>query len=762
MVSARVVISAPYRCIVVNRFNFIDIAIEKGIIFLLIFTPLAFGTVQPWSVALMEITAFSLFCLYIPRFRADGPRFLTNLLILFMALIAVILFQMLPLPALLLNIISPASLETYRQFLNNPEGTFYPVSINPYATRQELLKLLAYAAVFFVIVSHYRTKEQVNSLVWTILYMGCFLVVFAIVQKMTWNGRIFWIYPVDESLRDGLRIRGPYISYDNFAGYMEMAIPLGMGLLLYLVPSVKALPESPLGLKMARFLASEKLVPYALLFLLVLMMVAALFMTFSRGGILAFIFSSLFFAWITYRRRTLRRKTGLLAILAAVIFAAVVQASWDRLEQRFADLKQDHVSRLSVWQDSLGIVRDYPVLGTGLGTFENAYMRYQTTMPRLLFDHAHNDYVELVTDTGVVGFLLSAGMALVFFPNVFRRWKRKRGMFGKCLGAGGLSACAAIAVHSFTDFNLHIPANALLFTIISAVTCVAIFHVSSSSATASAPPSAPIAKPLLIYALLPVIFILLSFPVRDLAADYYYQRTAHILDDQTTEGLDVMPISASSMPAYLAAIVSLKKATLFAPSHSLYQKALADMYSRLGEWAQTMESLRAPLPAGALSNKEAWDHAIACLQKAVLLNPTNPDYHLAIGLLYDKAGRDPRMADKELKRAADAYPLSVPLRYVLAMNYLLSGRKGDALEQARVTATIDDSYIISDSIRKNDTIERRPPGYLSMLSRSYLFGALEIAWRVSKDPEVVKGITPDTPDAAPVLQLFMETRNIGA
>lgn len=122
-------------------------------------------------------------------------------------------------------------------------------------------------------------------------------------------------------------------------------------------------------------------------------------------------------------------------------------------------------------------MRDYPVLGTGLGTFESSYMRYQTTMPRLLFDHAHNDYVEFVTDTGVVGLLLGAGMALVFFRETFRRWRRKHGLFGKCIGAGGLASFVAIATHSFTDFNLHIPANALLFAVISALTYAALFNV---------------------------------------------------------------------------------------------------------------------------------------------------------------------------------------------------------------------------------------------------------------------------------------------
>jgi O-antigen ligase len=116
-----------------------------------------------------------------------------------------------------------------------------------------------------------------------------------------------------------------------------------------------------------------------------------------------------------------------------------------------------------------------------LGTFKNAYMRYQTSMSRVLFDHAHNDYVELLTGTGSAGFLLGAGAGLVFFRNVFRRWRQKRSMFGKCIGAGGLASLVAIAIHSFVDFNLHIPANAMLFAVISAITYAAIFNVTDKN-----------------------------------------------------------------------------------------------------------------------------------------------------------------------------------------------------------------------------------------------------------------------------------------
>ena len=394
---------------------------------------------------------------------------------------------MLPLPEALLKAISPSSLATYRDFGNSPGGALHPISLNPDASRQELFRLLAYAAIFFVIVSHYRTKDQVKSLVKMILIISCFLVVFAIIQKMTWNGRIFWLYPLDEDLRNGHTIWVSYINRDHFAGYMEMVIPLAMGLLLYRVPHVTALPDAPLSLKIARFMASENITTYSLLFLIILIMAAALIATFSRGGMLAFVISSLFFAVITRRRRSLKQGTGLLALLAAVIFIVVVMASWDRLEDRFADLEEDHVGRLGIWTDSIGIVRNYPLLGTGLGTFKNAYMRYQTSGSRLLYDHAHNDYLELVTDTGIAGFLLGAGMALVFFRNVFRRWRQNHNMFGKCIGAGGLTSLVAIALHSFVDFNLHIPANTLILVVISAITYAAIFNVSDKNGIAPDP-----------------------------------------------------------------------------------------------------------------------------------------------------------------------------------------------------------------------------------------------------------------------------------
>lgn len=229
-----------------------------------------------------------------------------------------------------------------------------------------------------------------------------------------------------------------------------------------------------------------------------------------------------------------------------------------------------------------------------------AYCNY----PRLFFDHAHNDYVELATDTGLAGFLPALGLALIFFLSLLRGWRDKRSRFGKCIGAGGLYSCVVVAVHSGTDFNMHIPANALLTAVIAGLTHAAIFsHHESSEPQAAATAAA-------------------------------------------------------------------------------------------------------------------------------------------------SRGR----SSKRLLFALGALPLAC-----LAL-YLLSGKKAEALEQARALARLDDSYVIPESASKTLMIQRRTKGYLLRLSSSYLFQALEIAWRATGDIGQVKSITPANDDARAVLDLFLEWR----
>lgn len=189
----------------------LDTVIEKGILFLLLFTPLVFGAVHDWSIGVMEMTAFLIFGAWLSKMALAGRVEIvkTPLLALTAALITLVALQLVPLPRTLLTLLTPQTSRIYNDVFGEAGWNWRTISIYPGATGEELLKLLAYAAIFFVIINHYRTKEQVLTILRTIVLMACFLVVFAVVQKLTWNGRLFWFYPIDPALLSRVsRIRG--------------------------------------------------------------------------------------------------------------------------------------------------------------------------------------------------------------------------------------------------------------------------------------------------------------------------------------------------------------------------------------------------------------------------------------------------------------------------------------------------------------------------------------------------------------------------
>jgi O-Antigen ligase len=495
-----------------------------------------------------------------------------------------------------------------------------------------------------------------------------------------------------------------------------MIIPLGLGLLIYTAPGRRSSPDALQANRFARFIASPNFAAFTSYFMVVLIMTAALFATLSRGGIAACVVSFIFFVWITRKRRSLRSRALLLSLLALVISAVVVFAAWDRIEDRFEGA--GYIDRATVWKDSLGILRDYPLFGSGLGAFESTYLRYQSRYNQALFDHAHNDYIEVMTDTGVIGTALAGGAALLLFSSLYRRWRTKRSTYAQCIGAGGLSASVALAVHSFTDFNLHIPANAPLFTVIVAITYVAVYNLSDSRSSVyltSDPGESgrgshglPISR----YAFRITILLLgtlrLYFPSTSFMADYHYGQIGRILDDPATDYLDLKPLLPASLPDYLAALHAAEKAQALEPTRALYAATVAEQYTRLGRWAAALKLPDTPLPAGVPERDHSFRQAERYLQSAIGLEPTNPDYHLALADIYEVYRKDPVKVDTELKLAAAAFPFNGAVRNAVAMHYLLADQKYEALEQARLLAKNDDSYLLNESPQKAYTLERMP------------------------------------------------------
>jgi O-antigen ligase len=457
-----------------------DVVIERGISFLIIFTPLAFGSVQEWASAVMELAAFIVFGAWILKTWSTDTVTIRDMRLLLPAagLVLFVLLQLTPLPREILEAVAPANAAMHRDFGLAGDTSWKTVSVHPWATRQELLRVIAYLAVFFVIINHYRDREMIKRLVRSVIMMGAFLIVIAIAQKATWNGRVLWFYPVEahqESARN-LVIWGPYINRNHFAGYLEMVIPLVLATSFYHAAKLGKGRHIPQMKKLSAVLSSRRFPDVTLYGLLGLVMIATLFATLSRGGILGVLCGLLFFFGLARSRGRLKKRVDLFAMLGMVLLLMLVVAAWSQIEKRFEQLGEEQtLQRSLVWSDSLNIVKDFPLFGTGLGTFGDIYPKYQTHSSLVLYDRAHNDYVEALTDLGAIGFLLVALPIVLYGMIVYRTWKERNRTYIQIVGAGSMASLAAMAVHSIMDFNLHIPANALLLTIIAGIAYATVF-----------------------------------------------------------------------------------------------------------------------------------------------------------------------------------------------------------------------------------------------------------------------------------------------
>jgi len=744
---------------------------EAGIIALLVFTPFALGSVQPWAAFVMETLSFAILGVFLLKESLNGAVRLTPtyLAIPFAFILVFVFIQAMPLPSGIVSAISFNTARIYAMFTETGAEGPVALSLSRGGTMEGFFRLLSYAAVFFVVVNHYRTKRQIGRLLGAIVVIGVALTVFAVLQKLTWNGNLYWFYPLRPELASRASgIFGPYINKNHFSGYMELAIPLAMGFVLY--------KYSNAGLRvngrikgLVEFSTSAEFVPVVLYSLAATALSAAIFMTLSRGGVLGLVSSGLFFTALAAARKSLKRGGFAVALAAAFMLAFALFMSWAGLERRLIEVADlDRISRLDIWADSIRMWRDFPVTGIGLGAFNSVYRLYQSKYPLVTFEHAENDYVELLVETGALGAAAFASLICLFFYVTIRKWRSRHGGFVKCMALGGISSCVAIAVHSLTDFNMRIPANAMTLTVIAAATYATLFNVPGRDG-AEGEPKAKAPRQgrnyTLSAAVVLITAVLVFFPLKGLVSEYFNFIAYSAIDDRTTGHRDSKPISQETSPDYLKAAERLETAAYISKSRAVYYKDAAGIYAAIARWNEAMSHAGGAqgltgagitgLDTGALYAK-----ALFNLEKAAGLTPVNPWYHLTMAGVHEDFHPGSGLAEKHLGMAVSAYPVNVEVRFIAAREHLNKGRIKEAAAEAAVVAKTDESYIIKDGLMREKVLTDRGRAYYKKYGGSYLFKAFEIIWRAKKDINAVKEACPGNPDAVEVLRIFMEQKGL--
>jgi O-antigen ligase len=383
-----------------------------GLCALLIFAILAFGAVDEWATFAFEAGAALLFLVWAARQVVSKRIRLSK--------------NPLYLPALFFFGVVASQLGLRR-------------SAYAYVTEYGMLQYISYGIVLLIGAECVRGERARRVFSVVMIIFGTCYAFFALAQELTANGKIFWLH----SPQFHGWIYGSYVNHDHYAGVMEMLVPI------------------PLVLSMGHLLRGAKRV---MIGSCAVLMATTIFLSGSRGGMLAFVLEIILFAALTFGKSSSPRiALGSIAVCISVLSLLVFLGKGQVLE-RLGDLGPG--IRLTITKDSLRMFAQRPIAGWGLGTFPTVYPSFRSFYTNLFINEAHNDYAQLLVETGVLGL----GLMLWFLTGVFRnglpksqRWEFQ---WDFALSFAAFLGCTGILFHSFVDFNLQIPANAAFFYVL--------------------------------------------------------------------------------------------------------------------------------------------------------------------------------------------------------------------------------------------------------------------------------------------------------
>jgi len=447
---------------------------------------LAFGAVYPWAFTPLACAAGAtgLTSLVILR-RARPPL---GALTIGLACIGVaIAIQLVPLSQPTLARISPAADAFLRRndFTYQLGGT-HPLSIAPEKTAIGGLLFAAFA-LFLLGTTRLLSLVSARKVRDPLIALGLLLAFVGLAQAAT----ISWDFPLiygfwKPQAETGAHPFGPFVNPNHFAGWMLLALPLTLTAAVDAL--VRALRTAPIrvahGVEWISSPQVGRLLATAGAFLV---MGLSLLMTRSRAGLAAFAVAGLLLATVVARRQTTRRARTLVVGVTVLLLAAT--AAWagvDVMTSKFTETKSQgsYAARLQAWTDTRHIVQDFALIGTGLDTYGTAMMQYQSNQQLAHFQEAHNDYLQIAAEGGLL-----LGVPVLFTLGVFVRDVRRR--FREApkdgttywLRVGAVAGLVSMALQSVVEFSLQMPGNAVLFTLLAAIA----LHQSPNLTFASAP-----------------------------------------------------------------------------------------------------------------------------------------------------------------------------------------------------------------------------------------------------------------------------------
>jgi O-antigen ligase/cytochrome c-type biogenesis protein CcmH/NrfG len=611
-------------------------------IFILIFSPLAFGTVEQWSFTVMETLALLALCLLLFNQMKERKPYLFDIpgIMPLILLLAYMLIQLIPLPSSFVKLISSNTYALYRETAGivEPLG-WIPLTINKKRTLIEFFRITAYASLYILAVQLLAKKEYLKKTVMVIIIFASLLSLFAIVQHLLSSNKIYYF----RELTKGGSPFGPYVNRNHYAGFMAMVFPIVLSVFLFYKPDFT---YGSLRERIADFFDQKVTNRHLLIGFSSVLIALSIFLSLSRAGIIALTLSMILFGALIVLRVNSRRGMSII-ILFVLILCVVGWFGWEPIFERFETIRDvsGDISekRFEFWNDSINIIRDYPLTGTGFGSFAHIYPKYRSISSNYFLEHPHNDYLELFIEGGMIAVILFIWFIAAVFYRSYRIFIKRRELYSRYLFIGSMTGIISMLIHSLTDFGLHIGANSLYFFFLIGL-AVSAAHTRFHENKKTYLETIKLSKRTIIFGTVSVLLIACTlFNISLLAGQFYY----FPLKDKNLE------ISRSTIDLYRMKDRALK-ASRFDRLEAEYQYYIAQIYRLLGKHESAAQYHR----------------------KALQLDPVNAQHLQMYGLVLSELRQD--SAAEKLLLAGIRYDRKNTLRYQIYAPWLFDRDKKDA------------------------------------------------------------------------------------
>jgi tetratricopeptide (TPR) repeat protein len=446
---------------------------------LLAFMPLAFGAVEAWSEQVVVVGSMLIglcFCVKLIHDRSS-PRLRLWALAPVAAFLLLAVVQIVPLPVAVLRLISPNTVSLRNELLGGSAAGFAPLTLYRQATAHDLRLLICLCVVFVVALNLYRDVDRIRRLLTALAILGGGLALLALAQDLSGADEIYW------SVKGALpkATAGTFILYSHYSQFMTLSIGAALALLLLRIEEVLDAGRSGQASvpEIVERLGDRRMRPAWLLAVSIVIGVTTIFLSLSRGGMIALLLSLVLTAAAISLGGRLRGQVWILVVLAIGAFSFLLYAGFDAVYLRLATLQHlpaRYEDRRQILKDVGQAWMKFPVAGAGLGTHDVVFPMFdRSTIPAQAV-YAENEYAQVLEETGALGLLIVCSFIAAVAWNYFRALgSRRPGLRPVAIGLGfGL---LGILIHSWSDFGQHLPANAFL----TAVLCALIVNVGQAA-----------------------------------------------------------------------------------------------------------------------------------------------------------------------------------------------------------------------------------------------------------------------------------------